>query len=112
MTDENKVRVGGVVESVTSRDFKHGPLVTMVLIQTVEDRYGIEEMPIAVETFGKDIGQEMLQLQPGMHVEVNGSIKGRRWEDKVFISINPTRIEVAEVQDEPPNSPPADDTPF
>ncbi|QDP52471.1 MAG: hypothetical protein Unbinned1606contig1000_30 [Prokaryotic dsDNA virus sp.] len=107
--DINNVTLTGTVSKKTLRAVgaKDTPLLEIVLEQEIKDWRGQPTMqPVIVQKLGRQAEEYDVMVKEGQKVRVDGSLDGRKWEDRIFINCTVQRITV---EDEAPDSEPAMD---
>ena len=93
MAEMNEVRLTGKVESIDEVSLKHGKIAKLRLVQEVQQGHEFVENPMEVEAFGSIADDILANAKPGMLVSLSGTIRGRRWNEKIFVNIRVGRIE-------------------
>ena len=107
--DINNVTLTGVVRKKTLRPVgaKDTPLLELVLEQEIKDWQGQPIMqPLIVQKLGRQAEEYDVMIKEGQKVRVEGSLDGRKWEDRIFINCTIQRINI---EDDVPDSEPAMD---
>lgn len=91
---DNKVRVSGVIESMEVLEFKWGKIVKVVIVQEIQTRDSLEEMPIPFEASGPLADEIFADLHAGDNIRVDGRIRGRRHEERVYGNIRADEVKL------------------
>ena len=95
--DINNVTLTGTVSKKTLRPVgaKETPLLELVLEQEIKDWQGKPMMqPVIVQKLGREAEVLAETIQEEQKVRVEGSLDGRKWEDRIFINCTIQRITV------------------
>ena len=107
--DINNVTLTGVVRKKTLRPVgaKDTPLLELVLEQEIKDWQGQPMMqPVIVQKLGREAEVMAEMIREEQKVRVEGSLDGRKWEDRIFINCTIQRITI---EDDAADSEPAMD---
>jgi single-stranded DNA-binding protein len=83
----------GKIESIDEVTFKSGKIAKVVIIQKVQQGQEWVDNPIMVEAFGQLSNEILANAKPGMDVKISGTVRGRVWNDKVFVNIRCSTLE-------------------
>lgn len=95
--DINNVTLTGTVSKKTLRTVgaKDTPLLEIVLEQEIKDWQGQAVMqPVIVQKLGRQAEEYDVMVKEGQKVRIDGSLDGRKWEDKIFINCTIQRITI------------------
>ena len=93
MDQVNTVMLSGKIESIDSVALKNGKIAKVVIMQKVQQGQEWVDNPILVEAFGQLSEDILANAKPGMDVKVSGTVRGRVWNEKVFVNIRAGSIE-------------------
>jgi len=95
--DINNVTLTGTVSKKTLRTVgaKDTPLLEIVLEQEIKDWQGQAVMqPVIVQKLGRQAEEYDVMVKEGQKVRIDGSLDGRKWEDRIFINCTIQRITI------------------
>ena len=93
MDQVNTVMLSGKIESIDSVSLKNGKIAKVVLMQKAQQGQEWVDNPILIEAFGQLSEDILANAKPGMDVKVSGTVRGRVWNEKVFVNIRAGSIE-------------------
>ena len=93
MDQVNTVILSGKIESIDSVALKQGKIAKVVIMQKVQQGQEWVDNPILVEAFGQLSEDILANAKAGMEVKVSGTVRGRTWNDKVFVNIRAASVE-------------------
>jgi len=93
MDQVNTVILSGKIESIDSVALKNGKIAKVVIMQKVQQGQEWVDNPILVEAFGQLSEDILANAKAGMEVKVSGTVRGRTWNDKVFVNIRAASVE-------------------
>lgn len=100
MDQVNTVILSGKIESIDSVALKNGKIAKVVLMQKVQQGQEWVDNPILVEAFGQLSEDILANAKPGMEVKVSGTVRGRVWNEKVFVNIRAGSIEYVPAEED------------
>lgn len=93
MDQVNTVTLTGKIDSIDSVALKNGKIAKVVIMQKAQQGQEWVDNPILVEAFGKLADEILANAKSGMNVKASGSVRGRVWNDKVFINVRVNDLE-------------------
>ena len=93
MDQVNSVVLTGKIESIDSVALKNGKIAKVVIMQKAQQGQEWVDNPILVEAFGQLSEDILANAKAGMEVKVSGTVRGRTWNDKVFVNIRAASVE-------------------